>query len=554
MLVRMLRFGVLAIALATASGATDIPSAPSTVVSQVTEVKGGAQLVTYFEDLPAGRGTIRTPLVAVLKDTLGDDDESNDRLREIWVFTYRAPSVWRRAASAVPFLYTRAPLPEPDATKPPRPALDMGTPSKGLWIGLTGAVVQTQFLDPISALVRLTTRSYAGNVSTYRRMHLWQALDALSASGADTGPGLSPEELKMIQGRLELSGNMFGGLVSDEYLERTYEKARARQMEARAGNWDLLRQRAEDNGLYFQPLSIAGRPVSWAMVWVAESDLGTNRPFDSKFLGISNPFRDAALLSWTGYSEDWWLDSSGAVCEAESPDARRERMIPLALYALDHPRAALLVADMRNADGPKWQERRRRFVADATVAALGFSAVGRWSYTGAKMGYSFVRGRHGVPVERLARLRAYVQVQHALAADRTLNPQLRLELAKRVNALDINPLEHDPNREAESARRQYMAFLRYVEAPDGLANRLQKDRENEAWIAAHRFGARAMLRVASFATFGLYGQSESLTRADVARFESKRREAYERRQAKSIPPAPVTVVAGTRSSLEENTQ
>ena len=67
---------------------------------------------------------------------------------------------------------------------------------------------------------------------------------------------LSEQELLEIETRLTLAGKTLGGLVSAEKLPEAYLKQRARTEETRGHNWELLRQRAEANGLYFEPLGL----------------------------------------------------------------------------------------------------------------------------------------------------------------------------------------------------------------------------------------------------------------------------------------------------------
>ena len=78
----------------------------------------GAELITFFEALPDRQ---EFPLLAVLKDNLNDSDPSNDRIRQVWVFTYCQPSVWQSMAGGVPFLYHRAGARPGPWEKPPRP-------------------------------------------------------------------------------------------------------------------------------------------------------------------------------------------------------------------------------------------------------------------------------------------------------------------------------------------------------------------------------------------------------------------------------------------------
>jgi hypothetical protein len=42
------------------------------------------------------------PLLAVFRDTLGDVDSANDRLRQVWVFTYASPAPPQRIAGGSP--------------------------------------------------------------------------------------------------------------------------------------------------------------------------------------------------------------------------------------------------------------------------------------------------------------------------------------------------------------------------------------------------------------------------------------------------------------------
>ena len=75
-------------------------------------VAGGSELLTIFGRLDGlHRGDDpeqEVPLVSVLRDTLGDSNPENDRLRYVWMLTYTEPSFLQRMAAAVPFLYNRA--------------------------------------------------------------------------------------------------------------------------------------------------------------------------------------------------------------------------------------------------------------------------------------------------------------------------------------------------------------------------------------------------------------------------------------------------------------
>src|SRR6202034_4259052 len=134
-----------------------------------------------------------------------------------------------------------------------------------------------------------------------------------------------------MQTRLTLAGQTFGGLVSPERLPSTYIKERTRSEEMRGHNWELLRQRAEENGLYFEPFGINGSSTH-ALLWIAREDIPAARKYDGQFLGITDPYRDPRLKNWTGFHQ-----------MRDGKD-----MIPLGLYALEYPKVPLLLVDFRN--------------------------------------------------------------------------------------------------------------------------------------------------------------------------------------------------------------
>src|SRR5581483_8249620 len=74
---------------------------------QVTPVAHTAELLTLFcRSCPsAGDAYSDQPLVAVLRDTLGDADPENDRVTDVWLLTYSRLNLLQRALSAVPFFY-----------------------------------------------------------------------------------------------------------------------------------------------------------------------------------------------------------------------------------------------------------------------------------------------------------------------------------------------------------------------------------------------------------------------------------------------------------------
>ena len=474
-------------------------------------IDGGAELITWFEQLP-DQGEL--PILSALNDTLAGSEPGQDRLRQVWVYTFTPPSLGQRAQSAVPFLYHRLWENYNDSSgqsTPPRPVFDMGAPSSGIWTRMAMATVQAEVVNPAGALARLTTRSYGANLGEYKTTHVWEALDVISPASADPGEtGLTSDEAGMLQSRLQLNGRMFGGLVGDEALPGFYEKYQTERTEVRGHNWELLRQSAEDNGLYFQPLTIGGMVNSFAMVSVSQEDLpcdrgDSTRHFEAQFLKIANPFGDASL------------------CRSQAS------MIPLALYSLDYPGVPLLLVDFRRAGGPTRTEMALRFTDDMTAGVLGLTGFGvsHLGYQALKAGWLFVHKRHGNTTNRAMRRRAFVQLRHALGTDDALDPALRTQLAHRVEKLDIDPLERSWEQEMRGAWAQYKALIKDATA---LPKLVRADREQEARAMAHGAAARALLRVASVSTLGLYRHND-LKSGTLDQIAESRRDAQSKRAA-----------------------
>jgi hypothetical protein len=506
----------------------------------------GAELITFFETLPDRQ---ELPLMAVLKDTLNDSDPSNDRLRQVWVFTYSRPSVWQRMAGGIPFFYHRAGLAQEPGEKPPRPVMDLGDPSRGMWAGLAFAGVQSEVLNPIGALARLTTHSFFGNYGEYRNTHIWEATDILTPQlSTALNSGLTEAEIAAVEERLELTGRPLGGLVADESLEKDHEKQRIKETETRGHNWELLRQRAEEAGLYLQPLDPAAPFSSRAILWVAQTDVeeGTGQAFDGRFLNISNPFSDERLRHWTGYSETWNLDRQGVVVSAEAEDARPVRMIPLAMYGLDHPRTPLLLVDFRGSGHPPRREIGLKIAEDVSSGVFFLTGFGNLGYLAAKSSLLFIHTRHGGATDRLARRRAFVFERHAIGVDSNIDPGLRKELLARIEKVDVNPIERSWDQEIRDGRKQYEALMAYAQKT-GLSREIARSRGDEMKAAAHGKGTRVLLEMASASTLGLYRHHETADDSSIAMLDQQRRSAWLKLQPKLLPPGSEAEVADRKN-------
>jgi len=225
-------------------------------------IAGGAELVTIHAKLANANTTDSStdqwvPLVTVLRDTLGDLSPENDRLRYVWPLTYTRPTFKQRLTGAVPFFYSRAGNKKGFSGTAPPAVLDLASPDREVWNKIFWTALQSLLLDPYGTPVKASTRSYQQNVSDYRKSHIVRALSVLALYEALEGPAaFSESELAEIQARLRLTDKTFGGLLGDSNLHKFNEKQMTLALDERGHNWELLRQRAEAESLYFEPLEL----------------------------------------------------------------------------------------------------------------------------------------------------------------------------------------------------------------------------------------------------------------------------------------------------------
>ncbi len=465
-------------------GAGFLSQPPPSYRVELEPVADGAELVTVFarlHDPASGSQDLDVPVLTVLRDSLGDGDPANDRLRYVWILTSARPTPWQRAASALSFGFFRAGS-RRHANRVPSPALDLASPSRSVYGNLLGDGLQALEFDPLGAAIRSTTRTYRGNSSDYSKLQVFQALSTLDNLERDPASFsvLPDSQLREIYSRLSLSTHAFGGLVREQQLSKYYDRQTSQRQQTRGHNWELLRQRAELNGLIFEPLALESGTPSEALLWISRSDLGARakRRFDGQFLSIANPWTDDRLMRWTGYTQLRYFDSDNHPVPPDTPGARTEEMIPLALYNLDYPRVPLLLADFRDSFRPKRREILSQGASSLITGVLGITRFGNPSFFAADLAFTFVRGRHGAAVNRSARLQAYSEAREFLSADLSLDPALKVELQRHLDHLALNPRENDVSHEANLAREQYAALLQYVESPRG-AEKMERDRHKE---------------------------------------------------------------------------
>ncbi|HZN00327.1 MAG TPA: hypothetical protein VFB70_13075 [Pyrinomonadaceae bacterium] len=498
------------------------------------EVPGGAELITVHAKLAGLESTANDkwiPLVSILRDTLGDGNAENNRLRYVWPLTYTRPTLKQKLAAAIPFFYTRVGNKE-TLSKTPPPALDLASPESEVWDKIFWTALQNILLDPYGTPIKASTSSYRRNTGDYRRSHIIRALSVLTLYEAVKGETiLSRAEMDTIQARLLLTEKTFGGLVDDVNLPSYYAKKTTQARDERGHNWELLRQRAESESLYFEPLLMPDGSATHALLWVAKRDLIKQQGsrFSSRFLNIANPWTDKRLSSWKGYVETRYLDSENHPVDSQTPDAEAAEMIPLGLYGLDNPKIPMLLVDFRDSYNPKKREMSRRVLNDVTRNVLSFSKFGNLPFFLGRTVFDFVTGRRGMDVNQPSRLHTYSQLKLLLALNTSMEPELRSELSGRLETVSLNPFENDIDAEANIALQQYDALMAFAKDPNGLAAKIERDRRAEMVPLEHGRNAQLAFRVLNVLSFGRYVHREENTEEMESRLDISRRLQYHTR-------------------------
>ena len=203
-------------------------------------VADGAELVTIFGRLhnPApGSQDLDVPLLSVLRDSLGDSDPANERLRYVWILTSTRPTPWQRAASALSFVFS-APAARSRQSSTVAGA-GLGFAPRSVYGNLFGDGLQALEFDPLGAAVRSTTRTYRGNSSDYSKLQVFQALATLDdlERDAESISVLPESQFREIYSRLSLSTHAFGGLVREQQSRNitTSRPARFRRLGPQLG-------------------------------------------------------------------------------------------------------------------------------------------------------------------------------------------------------------------------------------------------------------------------------------------------------------------------------
>ncbi len=495
---------------------------------RVTIDDAGSEVLTLSSVLPrdaSGSESEEIPILSVLRDTLGDGDPDNDRLRYVWLLVDQRQGWLARWLT-----------PEPDFGDMPRPLVDLSAPGKGVGRAVLRRIIQAALLDPGGAGIRIPSRSYLSGQRATRTVRLFEALTVMLRMQEDTQRGpLYPQEYSQVLARVLLAERTFGGLVRNTSLEHILEQELGARRQALGRNWELLRQQAEAEGLMFQPIGVDGESAVAATLWVSRSDLDrSQRPrFRSKFLRIADPWSDRGLRQWSGYTETWCFDSEGRrISDGDHAVSTCEEMIPLALYSLDHPKAPLLLIDFRSPWKPAFREAARRGLEEIPRTILGLTAYTHVQLRGVQFVWNSIRGRRGAPIRRPQRLRATAAVRQIISSSPQLEPEMREYLTTRLSAA------------APSSSRRYESLHAWARSPNGLQQRIERDRGRELARLLHPTRTR-WLNLVAIATAGLYRYRVPPSSERLALLDRERRLARAARVVEAAVAASPHVDVGT---------
>ena len=395
---------VIALILVAGSSCNSVLQAGQNLASahyywQASPVDDSAQLLTLFcRQCEDSNGSGRdTPLVAVLRDTLGDVHTTNDRIAYVWLLTYSRPTWEKRVLSAVPFFYWKIGDGSGKVGKNDlKPLLNLSLPQRSVVSSSARNVLQWTLFDPLSMSVRASSRAYQNNRLDHERLHLEEAESYLqSAPISDDQTGLSQKELNTVIARLELRKSVLGDFVNEERAAEVGEAANIAEERVRARNWELLRQCADKTGLLFEPIDLAGAENQYAVLWYpverAAPPAGSSLGQIWKLLNVKDPYAEReSVLKEARYQRTF--------------NGQTAQVIPLGVYSLTYPRMPLLLIDFRDGGHLKRHELTQRTINEITSGVIGVSRFTNWYYfVGADL-YEFWASRRGTAVNQQQRL------------------------------------------------------------------------------------------------------------------------------------------------------
>ncbi|HEX4750409.1 MAG TPA: hypothetical protein VH302_12770 [Bryobacteraceae bacterium] len=453
------------------------------------------------------------PLLAILRDTLGEYRADQDRLLDVWLLDYANPGLGKKILSAVPFFYWHPGSGSRSAANQyPKPLFDLTTPQHPVLSDMGRDLLQWTALDPMMMPVRASSRAYRSNGIDDERLHLETAVSYLrSAPTSEEGWGLTESERNMVIARLELRKKLLGGLVTAKRAAELGEKSGYEEEQIRGRNWELLRQLAEKTGLVFEPLEIANHEGEYAMLSLplgqGPPDTGSDLKPIWKLLGIRDP---------------WTADRLKA-----DPNQSGVGTRPLGVYSLTYPKLPLLLVDFRDRLRVQRHEMTQRSINEITAGVIGISHFTNWYYYVAADLYDFVSGRHGAAMMQSERLDAYSRLRMDLALDHQLDPALRHAMEARLNNVSVNPLQATADRELKNAQIRYARLEDEAAARGEVATLVDKQRRAELAQFGKTNAQLERKELFHLASFGLYKGLAPQSDDNIATLSVERRVNYQ---------------------------
>jgi len=329
-------------------------------------------------------------------------------------------------------------------------------------------------------------------------------------SSEETG-NLSSSQLDMIIGRVLLSTTTTGGLATEAEIPSMRRSKEAGREIARLRNLELLRFSAERVGLYFEPLALGEQTsvpqgIRYGLLWSpVDGPIGVSGTSVEKtwqVLQISNPAKHARASASAAYRRTFAVDRNGAVLPDGEKGESTKELVPVALYSLTYPSMPLLLIDFLHPTRPRDREINQRFVGEILRVGSYFAPLPIWPLSGAIGAYYLVKGHQGSATDQGARLECYAEAQMDFALDHRLDAEFRSDMQKRLEKLNINPLDSSSiNKDLASANASYKLLLETLARSGG---QLENDRRQE--LAAFGAGRGTVFTdaLAHYLTLGQY--------------------------------------------------
>ena len=134
------------------------------------------------------------PLVAVLRDTLGESGEGDSRVSYVWLLTYAKLNAGQQVLGAIPFFYWSVRNGSSTVTeRDTAPLLNLTAVQHPVASAIGHNILQWVWLDPSITPIRAASRAYKSNDSDHERLHLEEAISYLREAPVDAESGLTAE-------------------------------------------------------------------------------------------------------------------------------------------------------------------------------------------------------------------------------------------------------------------------------------------------------------------------------------------------------------------------